>query len=64
MADTIMTLGKYIADMTAKYIRHTQFAGSHPYCEEHAKLEKDFNDMDILENEEILVTNMVNERLV
>lgn len=26
----------------AKHIRYTQFSGNHPYCEEHAKLEKDF----------------------
>lgn len=26
-----------------RYIRHTQFSGSHLYCEKHAKLEKDFN---------------------
>lgn len=24
------------------WIRHTQFAGSHPFCDSHAKLEKDF----------------------
>ena len=26
----------------AVYIRHTQFAGSHPLCEKHAKEDKDF----------------------
>ena len=26
----------------AVYIRHTQFAGSHPLCEKHAKSEEDF----------------------
>lgn len=30
----------------AEWIRSTQFAGDHPYCEEHAKLEKDFGDDD------------------
>jgi hypothetical protein len=30
----------------ATWIRHTQFAGSHPFCEEHAKLEADFYDSD------------------
>jgi len=30
----------------ADYIRHTQFAGDHPYCLEHAQKEKDFEDMD------------------
>lgn len=24
------------------WIRHTQFAGSHPFCAEHAKEERDF----------------------
>ena len=28
----------------AEWIRSTQFAGEHPYCEEHARLESDFND--------------------
>ena len=27
----------------AKYVRCTQFAGEHPYCEFHAKIEKDFD---------------------
>lgn len=26
----------------ATWMRHTQFAGNHPYCTEHAKLEPDF----------------------
>lgn len=26
----------------ADWIRHTQFAGNHPYCTEHANLENDF----------------------
>lgn len=28
----------------ARYIRHTQFAGSHPFCAEHAMQEDDFLD--------------------
>lgn len=28
----------------AEWIRSTQFAGEHPYCEEHARLESDFID--------------------
>lgn len=28
----------------AVWIRHTQFAGDHPYCDKHARMEKDFND--------------------
>lgn len=30
----------------ASYIRHTQFAGSHPLCENHAKEDKDFMKSD------------------
>lgn len=30
----------------AEWVRCTQFAGDHPYCEEHAKLEKDFGQDD------------------
>jgi len=30
----------------ATYIRHTQFAGDHPYCEHHAKKEDDFGEND------------------
>jgi hypothetical protein len=28
------------------WIRHTQFAGDHPYCDKHARLEKDFGEDD------------------
>lgn len=28
--------------LPAVYVRSTQFAGDHPYCEDHAKLESDF----------------------
>lgn len=30
----------------AVWIRSTQFAGKHPYCDEHAKLEEDFGEND------------------
>lgn len=30
----------------ATWIRHTQFAGSHPFCKEHAKKEEDFGECD------------------
>ncbi len=28
----------------AEWIRCTQFAGDHPYCDKHARQEKDFDD--------------------
>lgn len=31
-------------DQPATWMRSTQFAGEHPYCEHHAKLESDFDD--------------------
>ena len=33
-------------DKPAVWTRHTQFAGNHPYCEEHAKKESDWNEND------------------
>lgn len=30
----------------ADWIRSTQFAGEHPYCERHARMESDFNESD------------------
>lgn len=30
----------------AQWVRHTQFAGSHPFCEQHAVEEKDFLEED------------------
>lgn len=30
----------------ATWVRSTQFAGDHPFCEEHAKQESDFCDND------------------
>lgn len=41
-------------DKEAKYIRHTQFAGSHPFCEEHAREQKGFLCNDSYESWEIL----------
>ncbi len=31
-----------MCDEPAVWIRHTQFAGDHPFCEDHAKMEEDF----------------------
>lgn len=33
-------------DKKAKWLRVTQFAGKHPYCKEHAKMEIDFKESD------------------
>ena len=33
-------------DEPASWIRHTQFAGNHPYCDKHARQEKDFGEND------------------
>jgi hypothetical protein len=33
-------------DKDAVWVRSTQFAGDHPYCEEHAKKESDFGEND------------------
>ena len=33
-------------DKPAKWVRSTQFAGKHPYCETHAELEPDFFEED------------------
>ena len=41
MSETCM-----ICDKPAKWIRSTQFAGDHPFCEEHAKQESDFQEND------------------
>lgn len=30
----------------AEWVRSTQFAGDHPYCDKHARLEKDFGEDD------------------
>lgn len=41
-----MTSEKCIeCDQPAVWVRCTQFAGSHPYCDQHARLESDFNDV-------------------
>ncbi len=45
-------------ELKAQYIRHTQFAGSHPLCEKHAKKDPDFmsddsdNGWEIVDNED------------
>jgi hypothetical protein len=33
-------------DQPAQWVRSTQFAGDHPYCEHHARLERDFGEND------------------
>jgi hypothetical protein len=38
-----------MCDEPAVWIRSTQFAGDHPFCEEHAKLEEGFNVNDSYE---------------
>jgi hypothetical protein len=35
-----------MCDKPATWIRYTQFAGDHPFCEGHAQQESDFNDSD------------------
>ena len=36
----------YWCDKPATWMRYTQFAGNHPFCDKHAELETDFNDGD------------------
>ena len=36
----------YWCDEPATWMRYTQFAGDHPFCDKHAELESDFNDGD------------------
>lgn len=38
-----------MCDAPAKWIRSTQFAGNHPFCDEHARMESDFGDDDSYE---------------
>ena len=38
----MMTEKCVMCDEPAVWVRHTQFAGEHPYCEDHAKMEEDF----------------------
>jgi len=38
----MMTEKCVMCDEPAVWIRHTQFAGDHPFCEDHAKMEEDF----------------------
>lgn len=33
-----------VCGQPAQWVRATQFAGDHPYCEHHAKKEDDFED--------------------
>jgi hypothetical protein len=33
-------------DQPVAWVRYTQFAGNHPYCDEHAKLQQDFGTND------------------
>lgn len=33
-------------DKDAEWVRSTQFAGDHPYCDEHARKENDFGEND------------------
>ena len=46
MAGLLLCCVEGCSNNTAKYVRSTQFAGDHPYCEQHAKLEKDFMNDD------------------
>lgn len=41
-----MTEKCMMCDKDAVYVRSTQFAGDHPFCEEHAKMETDFGQSD------------------
>ena len=38
-----------MCDKPAVWIRSTQFAGDHPFCDEHAKAEKGFGENDSYE---------------
>ena len=37
----------YWCDKPATWMRYTQFAGNHPFCDKHAELETDFGSDDI-----------------
>lgn len=41
-------------DKDAEYIRHTQFCGNHPLCEEHAEEDEDFLVNDSYQSWEII----------
>jgi hypothetical protein len=43
-----MTVIKHcsLCEQPATWMRYTQFAGNHPFCDKHAELESDFNDGD------------------
>lgn len=38
-----------MCDKPADWIRSTQFAGNHPFCDEHARQEQGFGDSDSYE---------------
>jgi endogenous inhibitor of DNA gyrase (YacG/DUF329 family) len=35
-----------LCEQPATWMRYTQFAGNHPFCDKHAELEVDFEDGD------------------
>jgi len=35
-----------VCEQPATWMRYTQFAGNHPFCDKHAELESDFKDGD------------------
>ena len=35
-----------VCDKPAVWVRYTQFAGDHPFCQEHAEAESDFGEND------------------
>ena len=37
----------YWCDKPATWMRYTQFAGNHPFCDKHAELETDFGSDDV-----------------
>lgn len=42
----MLLCSEYNCKNPVNYIRYTQFAGNHPFCDKHAKKEKDFLDND------------------
>ncbi len=51
-------------DQPAAWIRHTQFAGSHPFCEVHAHNEPDFGKEDSYELWESIADRCLAEKAV
>ena len=35
-----------VCDQPATWMRYTQFAGNHPFCDKHAEMESDFENGD------------------